>query len=576
MAQTSYNRNRSVQYLPGMLLLLLCGYFVLTFLFMVLANYWPGPYNDYWPDMVNVEKYFNNQLTIHDLIGAHNNAHRLFVPRLLFFADYQWFAGTNTLLVTVSILCKLATLWLFNRVIAGQIWQQRLLLNTLVIAALFNVTNVDNILYNSNIQWDLVTVFSCFSIYFFVQAQSLTARRPSLCLSLCGVFFTLAYLSHGGALALLFVFVFAALLKRQTLSVILSVLFMLSVFYIAFSLLPALESEGSLHRRGLSMLIFKPLAVFAFWIKSLSGMLYHYLPSVGAWFNLYLLVLVVISLFVSIKAGPVKGNYFLYLALFLLGMLFLFALARVNFSPNHWWATRIQTTVILFILAINLHGYFLVNELLVGFKRDALKVFILINSFAVFLLIQYFVFKAPLRFSNKIFHSHAYIFTHERTQLAATDLITFMNPQDRVAKHDPFLRSNGYAYYVNKKSGKPPHADIYAVGETMVKHHLENLANNCPHNPGEVNYFEIDEGGEFAVPLDTSQYSFISIALQRNSWYVLDAEGVVLGFAYLYLDPEHFGKAVIKGFSEKQTANYIVDIGPMGELRCHYRLDVVK
>ena len=89
--------------------LAVCSYFTIFFLYSVFANYWPGPFVDYWIDIPNVEKFFNGQLAFHDLISAHANVHRLFIPRLLFVADYHFFSGSNALLVWVSIVCKIIT-----------------------------------------------------------------------------------------------------------------------------------------------------------------------------------------------------------------------------------------------------------------------------------------------------------------------------------------------------------------------------------------------------------------------------------------------------------------------------------
>jgi len=62
-----------VQKSASLLPIALCAYFLASFLFTLLANYFPGPYYDYWVDIAKVEKFFDAQLDkLKELLTSNN------------------------------------------------------------------------------------------------------------------------------------------------------------------------------------------------------------------------------------------------------------------------------------------------------------------------------------------------------------------------------------------------------------------------------------------------------------------------------------------------------------------------
>jgi len=538
----------------------LCVYFALTFLYSTFANYWPGPFVDYWIDIPHVEHFFSGTLTWHELISAHANVHRLFIPRLLFIADFLFFAGTNTLLIWVSIFCKIATLWLFNHLIQDQDTKTKFLLNALIFSAILNAANISNVLHNSNMQWDLVSVFCCFAVYFYSRHINapLPRRIKTLCIAL--FFFTCGFLSQAGALPVLFVFVFISLLNKRWAESFLSFIFMAGVFYLTFVVLPVNEPQNPTYEGALTTFVLKLKYVAIYVFKMFSGSIYfiddHYFV-----FSWIILSLFLFSLLHAHKTKTVCHNIFLYLALFAFLMMVTIAAARVDFAPKTWPANRYQTNVMLFILSLSLHSYFSVPVWLGDRYKPILQNAILVFSITSFGITQYFLNNYGAIFGNKVFAAQAYMLTHGANQYNGAELLPSLHEEyDRIAESDPFFQQHGFAWYANKQH--------------LPEQEKSAFTNTCTNNSVSLQYSK-GEGGEglqFSAPLNTKPFSFLD-TIPRNTYYVLDANGNVVGFSYLFIDPNHqYSRREIQGYVATPTAKYIAEINHNGSVNCLYSL----
>jgi hypothetical protein len=562
-----------------LLLTVIAVIYVGSFLYAVLVNYWPGPYNDYWVDISRVEQFFNQRLDLASLITAHNNAHRLLVPRILFIGDYLWFSGTNVLLVAVSVLCKVLTLMILNHVIRHQPLVLRLAANLMIIAAVFNSNNIHNIIYNSNIQWDLVTLFSLCSIYYYSRANDFTFqlrhREKHLSLALAYIFMWLGFFSHGGALSILFVFVLIPLFNKRYLTAVLTLAVLLIVLALNFIVLPISDPGEESFSEPWVVLVFKFVPTMMFVFKMLSASLHFYLGYWGLLFSLWLVVLFAGSLLMSRKTFGVCHNFFLHLAVFLFFMMVTMAAARVTFSFNHWWASRFMTTILMFLLAVNLHVLLALPAVWKS-KAVSMQVIVVLVCLLQLALVQNYTYKDHFNLANKVFRTQANMFFKERTQYEAQGLITYYNESDRVASRDPFFREHHFGYYHNKQSDSQRLAEL---GERLADLSVNTLfKDSCQQVSDKVAYgsFVKKRTGERrqTIRVKLESLPLLKVVLNRNSYYLIDDAGVVSGFGYVHLGGSHgsFTKPELRGFVKERNIRYVAEVDDSGELACLFAL----
>jgi len=545
-------------------------YFLATFLWLVLGNFWPGPLFDYWVDIPLIEKSFDHQLTFNDLVTAHNNAHRILIPRLLFILDYHFFAGTNVLLITVSMLCKLATLFLFNALLKDRSLLDRVLLNALIFSAILNAGNVYNILFNFDIQWDLVSFFACCAIFFYTKVFENKKNRRYR--TLAYLFFVLGFFSHAGALSLPFVFITISVFNKNLKETFFNIFLTLTVFYIN-NLMPFADLDGVNVQGAANMLLFHPLAVAVFVAKAIGGSPIFYLGTLGLYFSIYLLALFFISMAASWKIKSACNNVFLYISLFLFLMITAIAAARSAFTPNVWAASRFQTTILLFILCLHIHAWFV----FAGYFKNRARIFfqsiLFVHGLAVFFLFQYFNYDIPYKLSNAVFFSQAYMLSHERNQHNGPRLLLWLHDQDVIADSDPFFRKNNFAWYANKASGAGSSADFIDVGKTLVPvNDIPVFQSSCREKITSLKYQWTQDGGiEFSSPLNHDINNFFTAVIHRTTYYALDKNGVVVGSAYIFVDETGFLKqASLAGYSLTETVRFFAETNDQHQPTCLY------
>src|SRR5690606_26055094 len=172
-------------------------YFLASFLFTLLANYFPGPFYDYWVDIAKVEKSFEDPLSLglRELLATHNEIHRIFILLILFILDHVLADCTNVFLIIFSLSCKLVILILFNFSISQQTLQKKIWLNGVFCIGIFSLGNISNIIMTSNVQWDLMLAFSFLAFYFYQDSDN---NRTKLMIS--SLFLLASFLSHGASL----------------------------------------------------------------------------------------------------------------------------------------------------------------------------------------------------------------------------------------------------------------------------------------------------------------------------------------------------------------------------------------
>ena len=550
----------------------ICLYYLTTFLFLVLSNFWPGPLFDYWVDIPLIEKYFNQQLNFHDLVNAHNNAHRILIPRLLFILDYRFFAGTNILLITVSILCKFFTLLLFNILLKNQTLQTRLCLNALICSAILNAGNVYNILFNFDIQWDLVSVFACYAIFFYTSVFN--SGKQTLFRTLAWIFMGLGFFCHAGALSIPVTFAFISALHRKPGETVLNILLVLGMLCV-HSLLPFSDPDNSETQNAFAVLLLHPVAVGTFVTKFISGSLAFYLGTPGLYFSVYILMLIGVSVARININRESSSHVFGYISLFLFFMIVSIAASRTVFSPRIWAASRFQTTALLFIVCLHIHVWLTLPDFLKERMAVVARSIIALHGFSLFFLLQYFTYNIPYKLSNTVFSSQAYMLSHERNQNDGSHLLLWLHDDhDVIADSDAFFRKNGFAWYTNKQLDIQSRRDFVDTGKALLStESIVAFENDCEGRIHTMQYQPTpDEGISFSAALPQS---FLTPQLfHRNTYYALDKNGISVGSAYISVNEDGALKRTsLAGYSVAQTVRFIAGIDNHHQPRCLYSVD---
>lgn len=550
---------------------LICGYFFAHFIFLVLANYFPGPYYDYWVDIAKVEKFFDDfsSLTLGEMLSAHNDAHRLFLPRILFILDYVIASGSNAFLISVSITCKIATLALFNRSISTASIRDKLVLNAVFFAGIFSVGNLSNIMMSSNIQWDLMLLFSVSSLYFFKQ-DSLAGGRWHF-----GLFFlVLSFLSHAGSLVIPLTFLCFSFFGRQTKNTLLSIACLLAIVLLHFYLVPLLtgENSGSSSDPSDNLSVESVLIWLILWVNFILHAIFapvRHLGSIGFYFSLFFLVLFY-RIMRRCYQQPEKTHYFDLCSLFLFLVTLLIAAGRVNTNPNFYWASQYEPIVILWGVSVTAATFIQTPLSTGGWWR-----WITIAHF-LFMMIWNQLQPYPYGFvrSNRALDSHTYMFMFDRDQYQGDALKIWVMDPDPVKAIDPFFEKNHFAYYHNKQGGEGAYRRFIQPGESFVTEQEWNtFTQGCALNTAAIQYKAGKFGKyNFSTPINLSQTFYLKASWRRNSYYVLDKSGKVSGYAFIFMPPKSLWPLpVLQGLLNTTDAAYIAEVIE-GRPSCRYTL----
>lgn len=133
--------------------------FLVSTLVFLHASYWPGPAVDFWHFMRLLEEQEHGARWWPRLVQEHGG-HRLLVPRLLYLAEYHWFAGRNVFLLSCSVALQGATAAL----VVAAVWRERgrvaapalLCASGVAVALLSSSAQLENFARAWNVHWFLV------------------------------------------------------------------------------------------------------------------------------------------------------------------------------------------------------------------------------------------------------------------------------------------------------------------------------------------------------------------------------------------------------------------------------------
>lgn len=146
---------------------LLAACLTLFSLYLTCMLHWQGAFRDLWEFVDDIAQQFQGVWSAAYLLDAYGGAHRIFFPKLLFFADYYWLGGRNDLTTTVALLCQAIYATIIWRAARTTSWSysERAILLSLFVLALFSTTQVSNFLYAMDMQWYMSNALALISLY---------------------------------------------------------------------------------------------------------------------------------------------------------------------------------------------------------------------------------------------------------------------------------------------------------------------------------------------------------------------------------------------------------------------------
>lgn len=546
-----------------------CLYFLTSFLFTLLSNYFPGPFYDYWVDISKVERFYNDptSLGLRELLSAHNEAHRIFIPRLLFIMDYVIADGSNVFLISISLLCKFAILVLFNINLSNQNFQNKIWLNGIFFAGIFSLGNISNIIMTSNVQWDLMLIFSFLALHYYQDAG-----KNNIKLTLSCLFLITSFLSHGASLVIPMVFFIHAMVIHNRKLFISSVLLFLIIMLLHFTILPGWTGEratmGDGSKLHLASLLLSLISFINFVLHFLYAPVRH-LGAAGLYFSaVYLLLFVTVLL--QYRKQPKQNNFFSLLSLFLALTILIITAGRVITTPKFYWASQYEPITIMFLVSVS-------AAIFINPPQPYARWFRIVAISHCLLMLLWNQFQPyPYGYyrSNKALDSHAYMFMYDRDQYQGDALKIWVMDPDPVKAIDPFFDEHNFAYYHNKQGGDGAYRHFIRPGEVfMPADQFAIFIQSCRPNHATIDYQAKPSGKYyFSTAVNLQQNSYLSATLNRNSYYVLDKSAKVIGFSFVFMPPQSlWPMPVLKGLTNTQEATYITEV-IKGEPRCRYVL----
>ena len=151
----------------SVLYLLVIALLVTLALYTLAVSFWRGPWRDTWEALPFIEKAMAGQATLADYWDQYGYSHRPLLSRLFWVADFRWFAGSNHLLLSVSIAMQTLSYFCVRALLRRDesfTASQRCVVLGGVLFCLYNVTQVFNFLHTFDVQWFLVTGFVMLSL----------------------------------------------------------------------------------------------------------------------------------------------------------------------------------------------------------------------------------------------------------------------------------------------------------------------------------------------------------------------------------------------------------------------------
>ncbi|MCB1616841.1 MAG: hypothetical protein KDI30_12560 [Pseudomonadales bacterium] len=329
---------------------------VINTCYTLYLNYWHGPFRDMWEIFPFLIDAVESRWHWGELWALYGGAHRLVVPKLLYVADYQWFAGNNHLLLLTSVVCQIfITVFFFKA-----IWVQgtdskecrtessrpiKYLMSAFVLALQFSATLMFNFLHTFDVQWFTCCLFIV--ICFFVL---LLPVKHSIALLYLSLFFgLLATMSNFAGMAFWPVWLVLVLKKGYSWKTVALVFAVSSIYILCYVSAMSGVHSSDLDKPFFELLLFL-FVFFLFPALFLSSPLSEFHPFAGAFLSVPVLMLLARFWWLYLvrkQQFPRICVFFAALALFCYGVSAEIALGRW-YGPEHYHASRYQNIVVMF------------------------------------------------------------------------------------------------------------------------------------------------------------------------------------------------------------------------------------
>ncbi|MEZ5494055.1 MAG: hypothetical protein R3E61_05560 [Pseudomonadales bacterium] len=450
--------------------------FVVATIYTIAVSMWRGPWRDMWEVMPFLQKAWHGQAGWADYWEHYGSSHRPLLSRWLWLKDMQWVAGSNALLLAVSVLMQSVIFLSIYEVLRRDSHLssvQRTIILFGVLFCLCNVTQIFNFLHTFDVQWFLVTGFVVLALERLlagVQGQHL-ANGVIACLALM-----IAGLNNFSALIAWPVALLLMVVLRYS-RIHIAIFFVAAVIYLIFYFygLPSNSGDILLEMKNLSfmqlMSVVQFFSVFSLWYlgNPLSFQLAPegplHLPRVMGWIAPSLVAVLLCSVARAWWQGLFLRKHFsalawmgLALALFGFGVAVVTAIGRGLFWDNVY-ALRYQNIVLLFWIGIVLWLASSVRWRYLGLLLGA------------FLLLMVFATRADwyhemmLKTGNRTRDAHLALVVGLERELSAIQPTVSRshlgpNSQYTLAQEAAFLRSVRVGPYADPNWQVPPFSEL--------------------------------------------------------------------------------------------------------------------
>lgn len=148
-----------------------CLFILISSAWLTFKNFLPVPFWDHWQEIAEFSRFKSGPWGLMDWFSQHNE-HRIFIARLIMFADLKWTNGSGFLNIGAIWLFQAASALLLWKVISPAAHKSRLLTSSflfLCIACMFSL------LQDENLQWQFQTQFV--GVYTFAIAAVVTLTQ---------------------------------------------------------------------------------------------------------------------------------------------------------------------------------------------------------------------------------------------------------------------------------------------------------------------------------------------------------------------------------------------------------------
>ncbi len=202
-------------------------------LYLTYILQWQGPFRDLWEFVDDIEQQFSGHWSMSYLLDAYGGAHRIFLPKLLFFADYYWFGGRNDLTIAVALLCQFLYGYIIWKAVQSNkefLIGEKIIALSLFALALFSTTQVSNFLYAMDVQWYMSNALGLLSLY----CLSFYEQSRWRCLLVITIGIAAALCNFTGLMPIIIAIITISLNRQRRLKhyAVLALLFIISFLYV--------------------------------------------------------------------------------------------------------------------------------------------------------------------------------------------------------------------------------------------------------------------------------------------------------------------------------------------------------